>query len=182
MKRKAKIILISVGIPITLLLVWFASDRIHAKLLVGAARILRHRVPVVLSVEGVSLHNVYCFREDSLFSGERSGRLILWVEIPKAVLGRDILIVDPDSKKVCLPNSSSRHYKLLWKKWLIQSDSGVQGVAFGDSKLDPNDPSFQQAGNIISFSIPPILGLPSGRWTLKLNRSAQLAVSGDAPD
>lgn len=169
MKRKYKIIIISAVILMMLFLAWFAAEPIHVKLLVGSARIIGNKVPARLSVDGVSLENAHCFREDSLFNGEKSNRLVLWVEIPETPLGRDILIVDPDSRKVYLPAAGTDDYKLLWKKWLIQSDSGAMGVAFGDSKLDPNDPNFQQAGNMISFSIPPVLGLPSGRWELKLN-------------
>ncbi|UCE46740.1 MAG: hypothetical protein JSW47_14120 [Phycisphaerales bacterium] len=169
MKRKTKIVIISVVTSVIFLLVWFASDRIRLRLLVGAARILRDAVAVQLSVDGASVGNVRCFREDTVFDGGKSNRLVLWVEIPKASYGRDILIVDPDSRKIYLPNASSNDYKLLWKRWLMQSDSGAMGAAFGDSKPDPDDPNFQQADNIISFTIPPILDLPSGRWELKLN-------------
>lgn len=59
--------------------------------------------------------------------------------------------------------------KPLGNKRLVQSDSGAVGIAFGDSKLDERDPNFQQSGDLISFTIPPVLDLPSGRWNIKID-------------
>lgn len=88
---------------------------------------------------------------------------------PHAWPGRHILIVDSAHQEVSLPNSSARQYKLLLGRWLLQAESGAWGVPFGDPKLDGRDPDFQRSGDVISFTIYPELGLPSGRWTVRID-------------
>ena len=90
------------------------------------------------------------------------------------MLGRHILVVDLDREEVLVPNPGVRNYQLLWHKWLIQSESGALGVPFGHPKLDANDPDFQQSGNVISFTIPPVLNLPPGRWKLKIDANERI--------
>jgi hypothetical protein len=95
--------------------------------------------------------------------------LVLWVESPDAALGRDILVVDLDHGEVLVPNFGWDDYRLLRNRWLIQSDSGAQGVPFGDAKLDAADPNFQPFGNSICFTIPAVLDLPAGRWNVRID-------------
>ena len=85
------------------------------------------------------------------------------------MFGRHVLILDLDHRKVGVPNSDISGYRLVWGRWLLQSEGGDGGVPFGDSKLDANDPGFQQSGNEISFTIPPVLNLPPGRWKLTID-------------
>jgi hypothetical protein len=171
MKRRTKIIAIALCTLAALAITKIASDPIYGKLLVGTARVLTKRIPITLEVGDQRIDRVWCFRESNLFHGGASKRLILWLESPHAVLGREILVVDLNRGKVYLPNSSTLDYKLISRRWLVQSEGGDGGVAFGDSKLDASDPHFQQSGKSISFTIPPMLDLPSGRWNVKTGTS-----------
>lgn len=173
MKRKSKFILVVIIILLSfsIIFTWFASYYIHGKLLFGTARVLTNKVPIILTVDDNPINDVLCFREPCLYHGGVSKRLVLWLENPQAVADRYILIVDPEKEKVGIPNSSTHQYKLLWKRWLIQAESGIGVVAFGDSKLDKRDPEFQQVGNLISFTIPPVKNLPSGRWNIQIKEN-----------
>lgn len=168
MKRRRKTAFILFATVALLATVSLAVPPIYCKLLCGAARILSRPVDVVLEVDGRPMEGVRCFRESTRFDGTPSNRLVLHIKDPNAILGREILIVAPTDGMVLLPNASFADYRLILNKWLIQSDSGACGVAFGDSKLDARDPDFQQSGNMISFTIPPVLDLPSGRWNLRI--------------
>ncbi len=150
-------------------LAWLRSGSIYPKLLLGWARVLTRQIPVTAEVGGRRLEGTRCFVEPGEFQNQRSKGLVLWVENPAAVLGRDILVVDLDHGEVLVPNSGWNHYRLLRNKWLIQSDSGAQGVPFGDAKLDAADPNLQRSGNLISFTIPAVLDLPAGRWNVRID-------------
>jgi len=172
MKRRSKIIIVIILLSLSTAVAWFASDYIHGKLLIGTARVLKNKVPIILTVDGNLINGVLCFREPCLYNGGASKRLVLWLENPQAVTGRKILIVDPEKEKVFIPNSSTRDYKLLLNRWLLQSESGSVGVAFGYSKLDKRDPDFQMVGNLISFTIPSVLNLPPGRWNIQIKEKS----------
>jgi len=161
-------------ILVAMIVLWHRTDPIHKKLLLGCARVLKKQIPVTLEVDDRKIQGVRCFVEPGEFGNHRSRGLVLWVEDPRAVLGYHILIVDLDNKKIISPNSGDRNYRLLGNKRLIQSDSGAVGVAFGDSKLDDGDPNFQRSGNLISFTIPPVLDLPSGRWKVRIDANESI--------
>jgi len=152
-----------------LILVLREIDPIYRKLLLGCARVLKRELPVIVEVDNRQLQGVRCFVEPGEFGNHRSKGLVLWVEDPRIALGYDVLIADLDNEKIISPNSGDQNYRLLSNAWLIQSDSGAAGVPFGDPKLDANDPNFQQSGNLISFTMPPVLGLPSGRWNVRID-------------
>ena len=161
-------------ILVAMIVLWHRTDPIHKKLLLGCARVLKKQIPVTLEVDDRKIQGVRCFVEPGEFRNHRSKGLVLWVEDPRAALGYHVLIADLDHKRILLPNSGDRNYRLLGSKRLIQSDSGAVGVAFGDSKLDERDPNFQQSGNWISFTIPPVLDLPSGRWTVRIDGDSRI--------
>jgi hypothetical protein len=172
MKRRSKMTVAAVCVLTASIVVWFLTDPIYAKLLLGQARALRKQIPVTVEVSDHRLPGVRCFAEPGKFWNHRSKGLVLRLENPHAVLGYHVLIIDLDHRAVLVPNSDRNDYRLLRDKWLLQSNSGTEGVPFGDSKLDANDPTFQQLGNVISFSIPPVLDLPSGRWTVTVDRKS----------
>jgi len=149
--------------------IWNRSGSIYPKLPFGWARVLTERIPIAVEVDGRRLETVYSFAEPGRFHGPSSDRLALWLKDPNSVLGYDVLIIDRDREEVLVPCSGVRNYRLLRNRWLVQSDSGAEGVAFGNPKLDGRDPDFQQSEDTISFTIPPVLDLPSGRWNLKVN-------------
>ena len=170
MKRRSKMTVAAIDALVVFLTVWCLTDPIIAKVLLGEARVLREQIPVVVEISEHQLQNIRCFAEPGEFRNHRSKGLVLWVENPRAMLGRHLLVLDLDHEKVLVPNASGRDYRLLWNKWLIQSESGAVAVPFGDSKLDANDPDFQQSGNVISFTIPPVLNLLPGRWNVTISR------------
>jgi hypothetical protein len=170
MKRRL-MMLAGVGFVLAALFVlWYdTTHSIYAKLLLGNARVLTSQVAITVAVDDRELRGVRCFAEPGEFRNHRSKGLVLWVDDPHALLGRHVLVVDLDRRSILLPNFGLDDYKLLGNKRLMQSDSGAVGVAFGDSKLDERDPDFQQSGNLISFTIPPVLDLPAGRWSVRID-------------
>jgi hypothetical protein len=148
-------------------LAWLRSGSIYPKLLLGWARVLTKQIPVTVEIGDRRLESARCFVEPGEFQNHRSQGLVLWVEDPADVLGRHILVMDQGHGEVLVPNSGQNHYRLLRNRWLIQSDSGAQGIPFGNAKLDATDPNFQQSGNSISFTIPAVLDLPAGRWNVR---------------
>jgi hypothetical protein len=175
MKRRSKM-MIGVGVCalIVLIIVGRLADPIYRKLLLGWARVLTKEIPVTVEIDDHALGNVRCFAEPGEFRNHRSKGLVLWLENPRYALGYDVLVVDLDHGQVLVPNCGAGHYKLLRNGWLIQADSGAMGVPFGDSKLDANNPDFRQSGNVISFTIPPVLNLPSGRWNVTVDRKSDI--------
>lgn len=63
---------------------------------------------------------------------------------------------------------------VLTVAWLLQAESGALGVLFGDPKLDGRDPDFQRSGDLISFTIYPEHGLPSDRWTVRIDANDRI--------
>jgi|GEM_PF-6166398 len=70
---------------------------------------------------------------------------------------------------VLLPSQSTENYRLIRDKWLIQSDIGALGVELGSSKLDGVDPQFERSESTISLTVFPLLDLPTGRWSLRID-------------
>ena len=145
------------------------ADPVSRKLLLGEARILTKQIPVTVQIDGHKLERVRCFVEPGEFRNHRSDGLVLRMDGAHSERGCDVLIVDLDHGSVLVPSYSTRNYRLLRDRWLIQSDSGAAGVPSGDSKLDANDPDFRRSGNVISFTIPPVLNLPPGRWNVTVD-------------
>lgn len=166
-RRRTAIILLSVAILVAL--EWLASQPIYCKLLFGMARILSQQVDVVLEIDGRLVPGVRCFKESTLYDGRPSDRLVLYIDDPNTLLKRHIILVAPAHGMVLLPKPSTRDYRLIRDRWLIQSDSGAEGVAFGDTKLDDRDPDFRRSKDTCSFTIPPVLDLPAGRWNLRIS-------------
>ena len=153
---------------VILIFVWFVSDIIHMKLFVGGARILTKQVHINIEIDGQRFDDFFCFEDTGQFGDGHSKRLVLWIKSSESNYLREILIVDTTNRKILLPNSSDNCYKLICEKYLMQSNSGAYGVAFGDSKLDANDPEYQNTNGTISFNIPSNeFGIPSGRWTIQ---------------
>ena len=174
MKRRFKILAVVACCLVVLILVLHETDPIYRKLLLGWARVLKKQIPVTVEVGDHQLPGVRCFTEPGEFGNHRSKGLGLRMKDPHAVLGYHVLIVDLDHRKILLPNSGVGDYRLLGNKRLIQADSGAVGVAFGDSKLDECDPNLQQSGNLISFTIASVWGLPSGRLNVRIDASESI--------
>lgn len=171
MKRRWKTAIILLCVAILLAIAALASQPVYCRLLLGTSRILSEQVGVVLEINGRPVPGVRCFKESTRYDGSPSDRLVLYFDDPDALLKRHILLVAPADGMVLLPNLSTRDYRLISDRWLIQSDSGAQGVAFGDSKLDGVDPHFERSEGTVSFTVPfPLLGLPTGRWSLRIDR------------
>lgn len=169
MKRRTRIIAAILCAIAVLAVVEVVSVPIYGKLLTGTARILTERIPITVKIGDRRIERVWCFRESNRFRGGVRRSLILWLESPRAMFGRHVLILDLDHGTVHVPNSAISDYRLILRRWLVQSEKGDGGVPFGAPKLDTNDPDFQQSGNEISFTIPPVLNLPPGRWELTID-------------
>jgi hypothetical protein len=168
MKRRSRAVVLA-GIALVLLAsAGTVSDPLSRQLLLGQATLLRHEISVTGEVDGHRLEAIRCFAEPGRFGGPASQRLVLWMDDTGGTIPHRVLIVDLDNGKVIVPNASQANYRLLGRRWLAQSDSGAEGVLFGDPKLDARDPGFQRSADTVSFTVPAVLNLPSGQWSLRL--------------
>ena len=171
MKRRSRIVALTGTILVLLAGAGMLSDPLSRKLLLGQARLLTQELPVTAEVDGHRLEAIRCFAEPGRFGSPASKRLVLWMDETGGTIPHRALIVDLDNGKVIVPNASQANYRLLGRRWLAQSDSGAEGVPFGHPKLDARDPGFHRSADTVSFTVPAVLNLPSGQWSLRLAES-----------
>ena len=89
------------------------------------------------------------------------------------MFGRHVLILDLDHRKVGRAQFGISQIT----GWFGEDGScnkpkegrGWWSARSVTPRLDANDPGFQQLGNEVSFTIPPVLNLPPGRWKLTID-------------
>lgn len=125
-------------------------------------RILAPPLNTIVFVDGEPNPGAKVFNMKTTYDDQKPiDCLILYIPNEANPLGRDIIIIDRNNRKIGLPNASKRNYSLLFNYFLMQgggsdwfvpfdlNDGGVKGWNF--------DPDLKINENRIYFKVPPEL-------------------------
>ena len=155
--KKKRIIAASVPfVAFAVCLYLYNEHPLTLKLLNGSSRILSPPMRTTIKMDGQVQTAAKCFAMKTLFDGEPTDSLVIWLPNASSFYGRGILMINRNEKLVGMPNSSSTDYELLLNRYLLQAESGSLNVPFTSAKWDKQDPQLEIAHNRIEFTLPEL--------------------------
>lgn len=155
---KKRRIIISASVPLVAFAVCaylYNEHPLTLKLLNGSSRVLSP-VRTTIKMDGQIQTTAKCFAMTTLFDGEPTDSLVIWLPNASSHYGREILMINRNEKLVGMPNSSNIQYELLLNRYLLQAESGSLNVPFTSAKWDNQDPKLEIAENNIKFTLPEL--------------------------
>ena len=157
MKKKQIILAASVLLVAFAACVYLYNEHpLTLKLLNGSSRVLSPPMRTTIKMDGQIQTAAKCFAMKTLFDGEPTDSLVIWLPNASSFYGREILIINRNEKLVGMPNSSNIQYELLLNRYLLQAESGSLNAPFTSAKWDKQDPQLEIAENKIEFILPEL--------------------------
>jgi hypothetical protein len=158
-RRTSRLAALLLGSVVALVLVTWAHPA-YLHLFVGQGRVLTRTSAASVSWETADHPNA------ELYSARHNPQqLVLWVSSPQLPTGRAVILIDPSTWHLGIPNASTAQFARIRPFWLVQADSGLFGAPPGKAEWSPN---LRVRSSEAAFDLPAFAAAPTARIVIRL--------------